>query len=394
MQKFTHYTPTEIIFGPGVEERTAELVKKHGGSRVMVVYGGGSVVESGLLRKIEALLGNEGIEYVLFGGAQPNPLLSHVREGVSQALKFGADMVLAIGGGSAIDTAKTIAHGLACPDEDIWLIWKSGQKQNKSLPVGVVLTIPAAGSETSDSAVLTNRDTGEKRGKTLDIYRPKFAIMNPELAYTLPSYQISCGITDIMMHTLDRYFTKIEGNELTSQIAEAVLRVTMESGRKALKNPRDYDAMSELMWCGSISHDGTTGLGAIPDFSVHQLGHELSGMFDISHGASLSTMWGAWAEYTCKEKPERFARYAEKVWSIDIGGDIERTAIAGIEKTVEFFKSINMPTCFSEAQMGLQADSVITELALRCSYDETRLVGQFKKLDRNDLYNIYTIANR
>ena len=394
MNRFVHYTPTEIVFGKGAEDKTGKLVKKHGGARVMIVYGGGSAVKSGLLGRIEALLEKEGLAYFSFGGVQPNPLLSLAREGVRRAVEFGADMILALGGGSVIDTGKAIAHGVANPEADIWQFWMREREPESSLPIGVILTISAAGSETSNSAVITNEETGEKRGLNIDLNRPKFAIMNPEFTFTLPPYQIACGIVDIMMHTLDRYFVKTDHNALTTELAEALLRVTAENGSKAMKNPQDYDAMSELMWCGSVSHNGMTGLGADVDFAVHQLGHELSGMFDIAHGASLSTMWGAWAAYTYKENPERFARYANKVWGVDYTDDIEFAALAGIEKTVEYFKSLNMPTCFSEAEMGVQPDEVIKELALRCTFYETRLVGQFQKLDKNDIYNIYIQANR
>ncbi|MCL2031419.1 MAG: iron-containing alcohol dehydrogenase [Oscillospiraceae bacterium] len=394
MQSFTQYAPTEIVFGRGAEDRLAEWVKKHGGSRVMLVYGGGSAVRSGLLPKLEALLEKEGVPCAALGGVQPNPLLSFAREGVVRAREFGADMIVAVGGGSAIDTAKAIAHGAANPGTDIWQFWKAERPLTQSLPVGVVLTLSAAGSETSSSAVITNQETGEKRGINTDFNRPRFALMNPELTFTLPPFQIACGIVDIMMHTLDRYFTKTEGNEFTDEVAEALLRVVIRNGRKAMADPADYDAMSELMWCGSVSHNGLTGLGVVMDFSVHQLGHELGGMFDIAHGASLSILWGSWASYVRGEKPERFARYAEKVWGVTDAADTEAAALAGIEKTVDYFRELNMPVCFSGGAMGVQPEPVIAELALRCSFYEKRLVGQFKKLDREDLYNIYTAANR
>ncbi|MDR1664224.1 MAG: iron-containing alcohol dehydrogenase [Clostridiales bacterium] len=395
MQAFTQYTPTEIVFGKGAELRLADMIRKHGGTRVMLVYGGGSVIKSGLLPRLEGLLREEKIECVAFGGVQPNPLLSRAREGVEKARAFHADMIIGVGGGSAIDTAKAVAHGAANPGADIWDFWVRKRELTKSLPVGAVLTISAAGSETSNSAVITNKETGEKRGLGTDFNRPAFALMNPELTYTLPEYQIACGVVDIMMHTLDRYFTKTEGNGFTAEVAEALLRVVIENGSKAMENPRDYDAMSELMWCGSVSHNGMTGLGNAVDFSVHQLGHELSAMFDIAHGASLSVMWGAWAEYVLEERPECFARYAEKVWGVKNGGDIMETARTGIEKTVGYFKSLQMPVCFSEArEIGAQPDSVAEELALRCSFRETRLVGQFKRLDKKDLIEIYRKANR
>ena len=285
MKSFQFFSPTKVIFGKDAELTTAEEIKKFGGSRVMIVYGGGSVVKSGLLDKIEQLLKKEGLPFTVLGGVQPNPRLSLAKAGVKQATQFGADFILAVGGGSVIDTAKGIALGVANPQTDIWLYWTKEIVAKKSIPVGVVLTISAAGSETSDSAVITDDETGSKRGLSTELNRPKFAVMNPELTYTLPKYQILCGIVDIMMHTLDRYFTLTDGNELTDEIAEALLRVVIKNGEIALKNPCDYQAMSELMWCGSISHNGLTGLGAAIDFAVHQLGHELSGKFDVAHGS-------------------------------------------------------------------------------------------------------------
>ncbi|MCL2708823.1 MAG: iron-containing alcohol dehydrogenase [Defluviitaleaceae bacterium] len=389
MLDFKYLVPTEIIFGRGAEESLAEMIVKYGGSRVAVVYGEGSAIKSGLIAKTESKLKSSGISYFLFGGVKPNPHLEHAREGIKKALEHKADMVVAVGGGSAIDTAKAIAHGAANPGADIWKIWRGEQTIAATLPVGVALTIPAAGSETSNSAVLTNKATGEKRGFLTELNRPKFALLNPELAQTLPKYQIACGIVDIFMHTLDRYFMKSDENEFTTEIAEALMRVVIANGKKAVESDADglYQPMSELMWAGSVSHNGLTGLGCVPDFSVHQLGHELSGMFDIAHGASLSIMWGAWARYVLSEKPRRFDRYAKKVW--DAPG-----AERGVEKTEEFFASLGMPVKFSDAPFGIQPDETIGELALKCSFFDSRTVGQFKKLTKEDLSSIYKSANR
>jgi alcohol dehydrogenase YqhD (iron-dependent ADH family) len=393
MQNFTFHSPTRVLFGKGAELSAAAEIKKSGGSRVMIVYGGGSVVRSGLLDKMKGLLESEDLPFTVLGGVKPNPLLSLARAGVEQAIKFGADFILAVGGGSVIDTAKGIALGAANPETDIWLYWTKEAVAERSLPVGVVLTIPAAGSETSDSAVLTNDETGSKRGLSSELNRPGFAVMNPELTFTLPKYQIMCGVVDIMMHTLERYFTLTEGNELTDEIAESLLRVVIKNGRTAVKNPCDYQAMSELMWCGSISHNGLTGLGAASDFATHQLGHELSAKFDVAHGASLSAIWGSWAEYCRTAKPERFARFAQKVWGIEKGG-AEEAALAAIDRTVSYFASIGAPTCFSELGIGVQSEEVLQELAERCVYYGARKVGQFKVLDREDAYRVYKLANR
>jgi alcohol dehydrogenase YqhD (iron-dependent ADH family) len=393
MQNFTFCTPTEIVFGHNAEENVGALVKKYGASRVFVVYGGKSAVNSGLLGRITAQLKESGLAYREFGGVKPNPLLSHARQGVEEASAFGADLILAVGGGSTIDTAKAIAHGVKNPGTDIWRFWKKELEVTKSLPVGVVLTISAAGSETSNSAVLTNAETGEKRGLNTEFNRPRFAIMNPELTYTLPKFQIACGISDIMMHTMDRFFAQPANNEMTDEIATALLRVVIKNGRVAMQNSSDYDAMSELMWCGSLSHNGITGLGRAFDFSVHQLGHELGGRFDKAHGACLTTMWGSWATYVRSTNPERFAYFAKMVWNVQ-ENDTEKASLAGIERTVAYFKEIEMPTCFSELGIGVQSDEVIDALADSCVFHGKRLVGNFKPLDKTGIADIYRLANR
>jgi alcohol dehydrogenase YqhD (iron-dependent ADH family) len=393
MQGFTQYSPTEVVFGKEAELETARMVKKYGGSRVLVVYGGGSVVKSGLLNRIEQSLTNDGILFESIGGVQPNPRLSFAKTAIEKAIKSGTDFILAVGGGSVIDTAKGIAHGVANPDTDIWLYWLEEKAVEKSLPIGVVLTISAAGSETSNSAVLTDDVTMSKRGLATDMNRPRFAIMNPELTYTLPPFQISCGVADIMMHTLDRYFTLTEGNELTDEFAEALLRVTIKNGTAAMKNSHDYEAMSEIMWCGSVSHNGMTGLGAVQDWAPHQLGHELSGKFNVAHGASLTTVWGSWAEYCYKQKPERFARFADKVWGIT-KTDADEAARAAINSTVAYFASLGMPTCFTELGIGIQSEETLRELADRCVFYGKRTVGGFKVLDSEGVYQIYKLANR
>lgn len=392
MRNFTYFTPTKILFGRDTQFKTAEEIKKLGGSKVFVLYGGGSVIRSGLLDVILTNLEENGISYRAKGGVKPNPRLDFAREAVAESIAFGTDFVLAVGGGSVIDTAKAVAHGTANPDIDIWQFWDRSKVLAKSLPIGVVLTISAAGSEMSDSAVLTNTDIERKRGLSTDLNRPQFAIMNPELTYTLPKYQVSCGIVDIMMHTLDRYFTHTKGNQMTDEIAEALLRTVIMNGRTAMKDSTDYDAMSEIMWAGSLSHNGMTGLGAVTDFAPHQLGHELSAMFDVAHGASLSAVWGAWAMYSYREEPARFARYAQKVWGITDEND-EEAAKKAIEATVEYFASMNMPVKFSDLEIGVQPKEVLEKLADSCSYNKTRTIGSFKVCDRDDILEIYKLAN-
>ena len=290
MQNFVQYAPTEVIFGKDTEEQTGSQVKKWGGSRALIVYGGGSVVRSGLLERVEKSLKSKKIVYEEFGGVMPNPRLAFAEEGVKRALAFQADFILAVGGGSAIDTAKAIAHGAANPDEKLWDIWTKKAPLVKSLPIGVVLTIAAAGSEMSDSAVLTNEAIGKKSGINTEFNRAKFAIMNPELAFTLPKYQLACGITDIMMHTMERYFIPGISCEMTDEIAEGLLRTVIRNGRKVMENQEDYDAMAEIMWCGSLSHNNLTECGRGKDFSVHKLGHALSARYDVAHGASLASV--------------------------------------------------------------------------------------------------------
>ena len=393
MQSFQYYIKTDVVFGEGSVSRAAELVKKHGGSRVLVVYGGGSAKRSGLLDRVFALLDEALIPYDSIGGVQPNPRVELAREGVKRAVEFRADLILAVGGGSVIDTAKAIAHGAANPETDIWEFWKRRAVLTRSTPVGVILTIPAAGSETSDSAVLTNEQEQEKRGLNTDLNRPAFAILDPKLAMTLPTRQLSCGVTDILMHTLDRYFTPADDNELTDELAEALLRVVIRNGPKVVENENDLHAMSEIMWCGSVSHNGLTGLGAPREFTTHQLGHALSEKFDAIHGESLSAMWGSWARYVWETKPARFARFARNVWDVD-DVDADEAAMLGIEATENFFRSLHMPVSLGELKgVGVQSEEGLQELALRCSYQKTRTIGSFRVLGYDEMLGIYRLAN-
>ena len=393
MQSFEYYSPTEIVFGKDAEAKTAEKIKKYGGTKVLIVYGGGSVVRSGLLAKLENMLDQAGLQHAAFGGVQPNPLLDFAREGVKQALAFGADFILPIGGGSAIDTGKAIAHGAANPGTDLWDIWTGSFKLEKSLPLGSVLTIAAAGSETSNSAVLTNAATGKKAGINTDFNRPCFAIMNPELTYTLPQKQIACGIADILMHTLDRYFTPVDGNDFTDIIAEGLLKNVMHCGQTALEKHEDYHARSEIMWCGSVSHIGLTGLGRPMDFATHKLGHELSGKFDVPHGASLTAVWASWARYVYKINVERFAHLAAVIWGVQLI-DTDKAALAGIAAMERYFKMIGMPTNFTELGIGVQDEAMLAYLADMCTDHGQKTVAAFKALTRDDVYAIYKMANR
>lgn len=393
MENFVQYAPTEVIFGKGTENQTGEEVKKWGGSRVLLVYGGGSAVRSGLIRRVEQSLTETGIAYEEFGGVKPNPRLAFAEEGVQKALTFGADFILAVGGGSAIDTAKAIAHGTANPEEKLWDIWTRKVPLTRSLPVAAVLTIPAAGSEMSDSAVLTNEEIGKKAGINTPFNRCRFAVMNPELAATLPAYQVACGVTDIMMHTMERYFIPGIQCEMTDCIAEGLLRTVIRNGAKVYENPADYDAMAEVMWCGSLSHNNLTECGRGKDFSVHKLGHALSARYDVAHGASLAAVWGSWARYLYQDQAlGRFVQFAKNVWGISGEGKSEQeTALAGIEKTEEFFRSIGMPVSLS--QLGVQpGEQERMELSLDATMGDTVKLTRIRPLGAKEVNEIYQMA--
>ena len=392
MHGFTQYTPTRIIFGKETQKQAGELAKSLKASKVFVVYGGGSVVRSGLLDEVIASLEEAGLEYMTVGGVKPNPRLSFAREAVKKSIEFGTDFVLAVGGGSVIDTSKAVAHGTANPDTDIWEFWKRRAPLTRSMPVGVVLTIPAAGSETSDSAVLTNAEAGEKRGLNTPFNRPAFAILDPLLAATLPVHQVACGVSDILMHTLDRYFNPVTDNALTDELAEALLRVVLEYGPAAVRDAHDETAMSEIMWAGSLSHNGLTGLGGRKDFATHQLGHALSEKFDVYHGDSLTAVWSSWARSVMDADPARFARFARNVWHVEEADDTA-AALAGIAKQEAFFQSIGMPVRLGELSCGKQDEAGLADLASRCSYGKTRTIGTFRVLDYESILVIYRRAN-
>lgn len=399
MLKFNYYSPTRIVFGAGTVNEIGTLIRDFKVKKVAVVFGGNSAKKSGLLDIVEDRLKSEGIDVILLGGVVPNPLLSKAKEMTREAVKFGAEFVLAVGGGSVIDTAKFVAIGVASPDTDIEEFFFQRKKVEKSLPIGTVLTIAAAGSETSDSAVLTDDVTGThiKKGITTGYNRCKFAIMDPELTYTLPKYQIGAGVADIFMHTSERYFTDILGNHLTDEMAEGLFRDIIKFGPIGVKSPTDYEAMSEIMWCGSVSHIGLTGLGAKGDtprdgdWSCHQLGMAISALFDSTHGATLSAIWASWANYVKDANIQRFAEFARKVYKTDEADD-EKCANKGIEKTVEFFESVGMPVNLHDLLNREVSEKDCEELAINCSYKKSRSIGSFKSLSYDDMYNIYMAA--
>nr|MDD6335371.1 iron-containing alcohol dehydrogenase [bacterium] len=393
MNSFEFYSPTHIVFGPGSEEQAGALAKAAGARRVLLHYGSASAEKSGLLGRVRASLDAAGIAHISLGGVMPNPRLSMVRRGEALCREENIDFILAVGGGSVIDSAKAIALAAANPQIDIWNVFLRKSVPTCCLPIGAVLTIAAAGSETSNSIVITNEEGWLKRGYGTNMVRPRFAIMNPELTYTLPAYQTACGVTDIFMHTLERYFTSRLGNELTDRIAESVLKTVIRFGPVAVENGQDYQARSEIMWAGSLSHNDLTGLGGANDFATHQLGHELSALYDYAHGATLAAMWGSWARYVLPHNPARFAQYAKNVWGIE-QADVQAAALAGIQKTEAFFASIGMPTSLSGLGLSTPLDEdTLGTLADKCSHQRARTIGNFATLDREDIFKIYHLAN-
>lgn len=392
MKDFKYYTPTEVIFGEKSEEKVARLVKKHGGTKVLVHYGGQSAIKSGLLDKVCGLLSDEGIEFFKLGGVVPNPRLSKVYEGIELCRKEGIDFILAVGGGSVIDSAKAIACGVPF-DGDVWDFYLGKLHAKVCLPVASVLTIPAAGSEMSESSVITNEDGGVKLGYSNDITRPKFAIMNPVRTFTLPPYQTAAGVTDMIMHTMERYFTHDDDMTLTTEVAEAVMRTLMDSVFAVLKNPEDYRHRAQIMWGGSIAHNGLTGCGVADDWATHQLEHELSGMFDVTHGAGLAAVWPSWARYVYKENVSRFVRFAVNVMGVPNDfTDPEGTALKGIEAMERFYHAIGMPINIHELIGRDITDDEIKEMARKCSRDYKSTQGCFKVLDHSDMEAIYRMA--
>lgn len=390
MNSFTFYSPTKVIFGPKKTDQAGQAVKEAGGSHVLVLYGGGSVVKNGVLARVTASLEQAGLTYECVGGVQPNPRLSFAQQIADSHRDKGIDFLLAVGGGSVLDTMKGVSMGLSCGGS-IWDFFDGTREVTGAIPMGSVLTIAAAGSETSDSAVLTNEALSWKKGKSTEYNRPRFAIMDPELTYTLPPRQTACGVTDIMMHTLDRYFSDNETDYLTDAIAEALLRDVMDAGLLAMAEPENYIARSEIMWCGSLSHNDLTGLGHTKDFSPHQLGHELSAKFDIAHGESLSIVWASWARFVCSANPGRFANLGRKVLNITEQDD-ETAAQLTINGFEGYWKRLGMPVCFGD-QMGVQSEEVLEDLAWRCSWQGKRKVGVFRPIDTADMLTIYRTAN-
>lgn len=389
---FEYFSPTEVIFGKGVEQRTGKLLKGLGASHVLIVYGGNSALRSGLLDTVKASLNGEGLSVCELGGVVPNPRLEKAYEGIRLGTVRKVDFLLAVGGGSVIDTAKAIAYGLAEPEHDVWELFEHTRAAQKCLPVASVPTIAAAGSETSKGCVITNEQTGEKRAYDDNLARPKVAIMNPEYTTTLPDYQTESGCVDIMMHTMERYFTNGGNMEITDAIAEALLRTVMENAIILHRNPGDYKARAEIMWAGSLAHNDLTGCGNDGgDFMSHKLEHELGGMFDVTHGAGLSAIWPSWARYVCQGCLPRFVRYARNVMGVAQTGTEEEIAEAGIQAMEAFYHSIGMPTTMRELGIA-PTDEQILDMAHRCMIASGSRTGSAKKLTVEDMVQIYKNA--
>ena len=391
MQNFNYYAPTRVVFGKGTENEVGKLIKEQNCKKVLVHYGGGSVIRSGLLDRVYTSLGAEGIAYTTLGGVVPNPRLSKVREGIELCQREGVDFILAVGGGSVIDSSKVIGYGLT-NEGDVWDFYAKKRTASACLPIGTILTISAAGSEMSDSSVITNEDGWIKRGYSSNYCRCKFAILNPELTYTLPDYQTQSGCVDIMMHTMERYLNHSTNMEMTDGISEALIRTVMKSSRILKQDPTNYEARAEVMWAGSLSHNGLTGCGTDGgDWASHQLEHELGGMFDVAHGAGLAAVWGSWARYVYKDRADRFAKLAENVLMVPHDDTPEKTALAGIEAMEDYYRSVDMPTSLRE--LGIEpTEEQIQELADKCSFQNTRTIGKVKVLNREDIAKIYRMA--
>lgn len=389
MENFTFYSPTYFVFGKEEENNTGKYVKRFGGSRVLIHYGGGSVVRSGLLDRVKASLEAEGISYVELGGVKPNPRSGLVYEGIELCRKEKVDFVLAVGGGSTIDSSKAIAAGVLY-DGDFWDYYQ-GKMVEKALPIGTVLTIAAAGSEGSPDSVITKEDGMLKRGGHGEALRPFFSILNPALTQTLPAYQTACGVTDIMAHLFERYFTNTKDVEVTDRVIEGLLSTMIHEAPKVMADPDDYQARANIMWAGMMAHNDCCGVGRVQDWASHDMEHELSAVYDCAHGAGLAVVFPAWMTYTMHHDVMRFAQLASRVWGCPMDfADPEATAKAGIEALRQFLRSIGMPGSFAE--LGAKEED-IEKMAHTACYGNGRdgHIGGFVPLGEEDVKAIYRL---
>ncbi|MCI5900272.1 MAG: iron-containing alcohol dehydrogenase [Lachnospiraceae bacterium] len=392
MINFEFHTPTKVIFGKDTETQAGKEIKAQGGHKVLVHFGGDYLIKNGTLDRVHQGLEDAGLEYIDLGGVVPNPRLGLVKEGIRICKEEGIDFLLPIGGGSAIDSAKGIGYGLA-NDFELEDLLLGKVTTDKIAPIGCISTIAATGSETSNSMVITIEDGMLKRSYNHDCARPKFAIMNPELTYTLPVYQTASGASDIMMHTMERYFTPTASDtDLIDRMAEGLLVSVREAAQVAVKDPYNYDARATLMWAGSLSHNGLTGTGRVSDFASHKIEHELGGMFDVAHGAGLCAIWGSWARYVYKTNPARFAQFAVRVFDVaENFRDTDTTAQKGIEAWEDWCRKIGMPTSLRE--LGITpTDAQIEEMAEKCVATGNGHVGFFQTLYKEDVMKILEMA--
>jgi len=389
MQNFEYCNKTKIIFGKDTENQAGSETAKYA-KRILLHHSGNSAVKSGLIDKIKKSLKSAGVEWVELTGVMPNPRLSLVKEGVNIVKKEKLEFILAVGGGSVIDSAKAVAVG-SVNDGDLWDFFERKKTADKALPVGTVVTIPAAGSESSISCVITNEEGPWKRGINFQCIRPAFSIMNPELTYTLPPYQTACGITDMMAHIMERYFTKVQHVELTDELCEGALRTIIRNARKIFSGgEKNYDARAEIMWAGTLAHNGLLDTGRLGDWASHALDHELSALFDLAHGAGLAIIFPAWLRYNIKEDTPRLARFAAKVWGVDGAFyDYEQAALEGVLRMENFFRSIGMPIRFNDANID---PAKIPEMAKRAVHFGA--IGNYRKLEEKDAEAIYKLATR
>ena len=389
MNNFVFYSPTEFVFGKATEMQVGALARKHGARKVMIVYGGGSVVRSGLLDRVKQSLREAGIEYCLMGGVQPNPVDTKVYEGIEFCRREQADMLLPVGGGSVIDTAKAIAAGVLY-EGDFWDFYIGKAKVTKALKVAVVLTIPAAGSEGSGNTVITKLDGLQKLSlRVPEVLRPVFSIMNPELTYTLPPFQTACGVADMMAHIMERYFTNTQEVEIGDRLCEGTLMAIINEAPKVMRNPEDYGARANLMWAGMIAHNGTCGVGCEEDWASHFLEHEISAIDGVTHGAGLSVIFPAWMTWMVEHNVGKIAQYAVRVWDVPESEDKKAVALEGIGKLKAFFSSLGLPVTFKE--LGVENPD-IDRLADSLHRNKGELVGNYVKLTKQDSKEIYHLA--
>ena len=394
IKDFNFYAPTRVVFGRQSEEQLPALLRANGATRVLIHYGGGSARRSGLLDKVYAMLQEAGIAYVELGGVVPNPLLSKVEEGIVLCRQEQVDFILAVGGGSVIDSAKAIGYGVGY-DGNVWDFWEGKAIPAHCLPIGVMLTIPAAGSEMSSSCVITKDEGLVKRGINSDLCRARFCIMNPERTYTLPAYQTAAGATDIMMHTMERYFSKYNEMMLTDAISEALLRTVKDCAIEVLRHPDDYRLRAQIMWAGSLAHNDLTECGTEKDFATHRLEHELSALFGVTHGAGLAALWGSWARYVMPKWQNRFVQFAVNVMGVPNDfAHPERTALRGIEAVEQFYVQIGMPICISQLIGRTATDEEIRLMVDKCSRGGTITLGAMEVLGTADMEAIYRMANK